>query len=114
MHCLLDAISLVISETRIVTYTRIRRCVLLFAVVSSADALSGCTSSETVKLREEVDELSAEVAALRRSLTEANSRISTAAEEIENAQSAIGLRCRDLVDAVNEVQIPDEVRVPQN
>lgn len=54
-------------------------------------------------------ELSAEVSRLRGALDEANSRISSAAEGIQAAQSEVGSPYRVLSDAVEEIELPEEV-----
>ena len=74
-------------------------------------ALPGCKSKELEALKVEVDDLSAENAHLRRALEEANSRITTAAEGIQNVQAEVGSPYRALAEAVEEIEVPEEVEV---
>lgn len=73
--------------------------------------LPGCKSKEIDALKVEVEDISAENAHLRRVLEEANSRITTAAEGIQNAQSEVGSIYRALADAVEEIEVPEEVEM---
>ncbi len=86
------------------------RAALIAAVVCIL-ALPGCKSKEIEALNSEVEDVSAENAHLRRALEEANSRITTSAEGIQNAQSEVGSPYRVLADAVEEIEIPEEVEL---